>query len=200
MMYDDVEEWLADARRAIEAVDARALARAGHALAEVRYRGGTIFIAGNGGSASTANHFACDLQKATRIEGRGTRAVSLSDNAALLTAWGNDHSFDSVFAEQLRVLAGPGDAFVLFSVSGSSPNLLEAVGVAREMNLATVALLGRDGGRAVSMVDHAVIVPSDDYGWVESAHLALEHVLTCYVKRAMTERLVTNGAVEEVVR
>ena len=90
MMYDEVEEWLADARRAIESVDAAALTRAGHALAQVRYRGGTIFIAGNGGSASTANHFACDLQKATRIDGRGTRAVSLSDNSALLTAWGND--------------------------------------------------------------------------------------------------------------
>ena len=200
MMYDEVEEWLAHARRALESVDTKALTQAGQALADVRYRGGTIFAAGNGGSASTANHFACDLQKAARIEGRGTRAVSLSDNAALITAWGNDHSFDSVFAEQLRVLAGPGDAFVLFSVSGSSRNLLEAIGVARDMNLATVALLGKDGGRALSMVDHAVIVSSDDYGWVESAHLVLEHVLTNYVRQAMRERLVTNGAVEEAVR
>ena len=91
-------------------------------------------------------------------------------------------------------------SLVLFSVSGSSPNLIEALSVAREMNLITVALLGRDGGRAALIVDHAVIVESDDYGWVESAHLVLEHVLTCYVRRAMRERLVTNGAVEEVVR
>ncbi|TMQ60625.1 MAG: SIS domain-containing protein [Candidatus Eisenbacteria bacterium] len=200
MMYDEVKEWLAGARRAIEAVDVAAVARAGEALADVRFRGGTIFAAGNGGSASTANHFACDLQKATRVEGRGTRAISLSDNAALLTAWGNDLSFDSVFAEQLRLMAARGDALVLFSVSGSSPNLIEALSVAREMNLITVALLGRDGGRAALIVDHAVIVESDDYGWVESAHLVLEHVLTCYVRRAMRERLVTNGAVEEVVR
>ena len=200
MMYDEVEEWLAGARRAIESVDPAAVARAGQALAEVRFRGGTIFIAGNGGSASTANHFACDLQKATRIEGRGTRAISLSDNTALLTAWGNDLSFDSVFAEQLRLLATPGDALVLFSVSGSSPNLLEALAVAREMNLTTVALLGRGGGRAAPKVDHAVIVSSEDCGWVESAHLVLEHVLTSYVQRAMREHLVTNGAVEEMVR
>ena len=200
MMYDEVEEWLADARRAIDAVDVMAVTRAGQALADVRFRGGTIFVAGNGGSASTANHFACDLQKATRIEGRGTRAISLSDNTALLTAWGNDLSFDSVFAEQLRVMAAPGDALVLFSVSGSSPNLLEALSVARGMKLTTVALLGRDGGRAASMVDHAVVVTSDDYGWVESAHLVLEHVLTCYVRRAMKERLVTNGAMAEAAR
>lgn len=199
MMYDQVEEWLEGARKAIESVDAAAVARAGRALAEVRFRGGTIFIAGNGGSASTANHFACDLQKATRIEGRGTRAISLSDNAALLTAWGNDVSFDSVFSEQLRLLAAPGDALVLFSVSGSSPNLLEALAAAREMNLTTVALLGRGGGHAAPMVDHAIIVSSEDCGWVESAHLVLEHVLTCYVRRAMSEHLVTNGAVEEMV-
>jgi len=200
MMYDEVEEWLADARRAIEAVDVMAVTRAGQALADVRFRGGTIFVAGNGGSASTANHFACDLQKATRIEGRGTRAISLSDNTALLTAWGNDLSFDSVFSEQLRLMAAPGDALVLFSVSGSSPNLLESLSVARGMNLTTVALLGRGGGRAAAMVDHAVIVASDDYGWVESAHLVLEHVLTCYVQRAMMERLVTNGAMAEAAR
>jgi D-sedoheptulose 7-phosphate isomerase len=200
MMYDEVEEWLAHARRAIEAVDAAAVTRAGQALADVRFRGGTIFIAGNGGSASTANHFACDLQKATRIEGRGTRAISLSDNTALLTAWGNDLSFDSVFAEQLRLLATPGDALVLFSVSGSSPNLLEALSVAGEMNLTTVALLGQSGGRAALKVDHSVIVASDDYGWVESAHLVLEHVLTCYVRRAMEARLVTNGAMAVATR
>ena len=200
MMYDQVEEWLAGARKAIESVDAAAVARAGQALAEARFRGGTVFIAGNGGSASTANHFACDLQKATRIEGRGTRAISLSDNTALLTAWGNDVSFDSVFAEQLRLLAAPGDALVLFSVSGSSPNLLKALAAARKMSLTTVALLGRDGGRAAPMVDHAVIVSSEDFGWVESAHLVLAHVLTCYVRRAMSEHLVTNGAVEEMVR
>ena len=200
MMYDEVEQWLAGARRAIDSVDVAAVTRAAQALADVRFRGGTIFVAGNGGSASNANHFACDLQKATRVEGRGTRAISLSDNTALLTAWGNDLSFDSVFAEQLRLMAARGDALVLFSVSGSSPNLIEALSVAREMNLTTVALLGRDGGRAARIVDHAVIVASDDYGWVESAHLVLEHVLTCYVRRAMRERLVTNGAVEEVLR
>jgi D-sedoheptulose 7-phosphate isomerase len=200
MMYDEVGEWLADARKTIDGIDAKAVTRAGQALADVRFRGGTTFVIGNGGSASTANHFACDLQKATRVDGRGTRAISLSDNTALLTAWGNDLSFDSVFSEQLRLLAAPGDALVLFSVSGSSPNLMEALSAAEEMNLTTIALLGKDGGRAARRVDHAVIVSSDDYGWVESAHVILEHVLTCYVRHAMKERLATNGAVEEFIR
>ncbi len=200
MMYDEVEGWLVSARRALDTVDVTALTRAGQALANVRFRGGTIFVVGNGGSASTANHFACDLQKATRIEGRATRAISLSDNTALLTAWGNDLSFDEVFAEQLRILATPGDGLVLFSVSGSSPNLLAALSVADEMNLTTVGLLGKDGGRAAHRVDHAVIVSSDDYGWVESAHLVLEHVLTYYVRKASAERVVSNGAVQEALR
>jgi D-sedoheptulose 7-phosphate isomerase len=199
MMYDEVGGWLADARKTLEGIDARAVTRAGQALADARLRGGTIFVIGNGGSASTANHFACDLQKATRVDGRGTRAISLSDNTALLTAWGNDLTFDSVFSEQLRLLAAPGDALVMFSVSGSSPNLMEALSVAEEMHLTTVALLGKDGGRAARRVDHAVIVSSDDYGWVESAHLVLEHVLTCYVRSAMKERFATNG-VEEFIR
>jgi len=168
----------------IASVDAPHVAAAVRALIEVRAAGGTIFVAGNGGSASTASHFALDLQKWARTDGRGTRAISLSDSIGLITAWANDADFDRVFAEQLTTLAAPGDAFVVFSVSGSSLNLLQALEVARERQLVTVGVLGRDGGRALSLVDHAIVVNSDDYGWVESAHLVLEHVLTNALRQA----------------
>jgi len=168
-----VARWLEQAGEALAAVDARAVAGAARVLLETRARGGTVFVAGNGGSASTASHLALDLQKAA-----GTRAIALSDNVGLVTAWANDTEFARVFAEQLRVLATPADAVVVISVSGSSPNLVALLETARAMGLASVGLLGRDGGEARSLVDVAVVVPSSDYGWVETAHVALHHVLT----------------------
>lgn len=185
-----IRGWLAQASRAVESIDAAAVAGAIGALAAVRQSGGTIFVAGNGGSANTANHLALDLQKAARTNGGTSRAVSLSDNVGLITAWANDESFERVFAAQLEALARPGDALVVFSVSGSSPNLMAALRSARERGLVTVGLLGRDGGAARSVVDHAVVVPSHDYGWVESVHLVLEHVLTY----ALRDRHAAPGA------
>jgi D-sedoheptulose 7-phosphate isomerase len=174
-----VRAWLTEAARAIQAIDAKAVADAAAALAAVRARGNTIFVAGNGGSASTASHLVLDLQKATRANGKpGTRALALSDNMGLVTAWGNDVDFERVFAEQLQVLGSVGDGLVVISVSGSSPNLLALLECARDMRLVTVGLLGESGGKARSLVDHAVLVPSGDYGWVESAHVVLHHVLT----------------------
>jgi D-sedoheptulose 7-phosphate isomerase len=153
-------------------------------LAEARGEGRTIFIAGNGGSASTASHFALDLQKAGGSSTVMTRALSLSDNMGLITAWGNDTSFDQVFVEQLRRVGQPGDVLVVVSVSGNSPNLLEALDWARSNKMGTLGLLGKDGGKALASVDSAVVVPSDDYGWVESAHLALHHILTYALRDA----------------
>ena len=172
-----IARWLEEAGHALAAVDPQAVNRAARALVEVRARGGTIFTAGNGGSASTASHLALDLQKAG-----GTKALALSDNVGLITAWANDTTFDRVFAEQLRMLGGSGDAVVVISVSGSSPNLIALLKQARTMQLTTVGLLGRDGGEARALVDVAVVVPSDDYGWVETAHVALHHVLTYAIR------------------
>lgn len=170
--------WLAEASRVVGSVDATMVARAVEALGSVWERGRTVFLAGNGGSAATASHFALDLQKSARRDGAPSRAVSLTDSVGLITAWGNDVSFERVFAEQIRALAEPGDALVVISVSGSSPNLIAALRAAREKDLITVGLLGKDGGAARALVDHAVVVSSQDYGWVESTHLVLEHVIT----------------------
>jgi len=173
-----VQSWLAEAARVIASVDPVEVAAAVQALADVQAARGTIFTAGNGGSASTASHFALDLQKWARRDGRGMRAISLSDSIGLITAWANDTDFERVFSEQLATLGAPGDALVVFSVSGSSPNLLAALETARERQIVTVGVLGKDGGRARALVDHAVVVRSEDYGWVESAHLVLDHVMT----------------------
>jgi D-sedoheptulose 7-phosphate isomerase len=184
-----VSEWLRTCADVLTAIDPSSLGRASEALIETRQRGGTIFTAGNGGSAATASHLALDLQKAGRAPGgRGTRALSLSDSMGLVTAWGNDTSYDRVFAEQLEVLAEAGDALVVISVSGSSPNLVTLLETARRLQVRSIGLLGRTGGKARLLVDIPVLVPSDDYGWVESAHVVLHHVLTYAVRDAAIER------------
>ena len=177
--------WLREAAQVIAGIEADAVGRAAAVLVDAWKRDAGIFIAGNGGSAATASHLALDLQKAGRSPGgRAPRAISLADNAGLVTAWANDVSFDRVFAEQLEALARPGDALVVISVSGSSPNLVNAVAAAQGLGLASVGLLGRTGGALRDAVDVAVLVPSDDYGWVESAHVALHHILTYAVREA----------------
>ncbi len=181
--------WLDAAAGLLRAIDPAAVAKAAEALCQVRARGGTIYTAGNGGSAATASHLALDLQKAARTpSGSGTRAVCLSDSVGLITAWGNDTAFDRVFAEQLEILGQPGDGLVVISVSGSSPNLLPLLELARDRDILSVGLLGRDGGRARELVDVSVVVPSDDYGCVESAHVALHHVLTYAVRASASAR------------
>jgi len=162
----------------LAALDHEAIAGAIEALVRVRSDGGTIFTCGNGGSAGTASHLALDLQKAARGTQNTTRALCLSDNVGLLTAWANDADFETVFAQQLAVLARPGDALLVISVSGSSPNLVRALEEARRLELVTVGLLGKDGGAARRLCDHSVIVRDHDYGWVESAHVVLHHLVT----------------------
>lgn len=177
--------WLREAAESIRGIDPAAVEQAAAVLIEARRLDGTIFVAGNGGSAATASHLALDLQKAGRAQGgRGTRAISLADSMGLVTAWGNDTDFDRVFAEQLEVLGRPGDALVIVSVSGSSPNLMALISTARSLGVRTVGLLGRTGGKARDLVDVAVLVPSDDYGWVESAHVVLHHALAYAVREA----------------
>lgn len=174
----EVTRWMSEAAGVIVGIDIGEVERACEALRRVRAADRAIFVAGNGGSATSASHMAADLQKAASPNRMRTRAVSLSDNLASITAWGNDVSFDNIFSEQLQSLAQPDDALVLISVSGSSPNLVNAARAARGMGVRTVGLLGRDGGALASLVDHAVIVRSEDYGWVESAHVVLLHVFT----------------------
>jgi D-sedoheptulose 7-phosphate isomerase len=184
-LRNGIADWLSMAAEVIARIDTEGLYRAAEVLVATRSRGGTIFTAGNGGSAATASHLALDLQKAGRAPGgRGTRALSLADNMGLVTAWGNDTSYDRVFAEQLEVLAAPGDALVVVSVSGSSPNLVTLLEAAKRHRVISVGLLGRTGGAARELVDCPVLVPSDDYGWVESAHIVLHHVLTYAVRDA----------------
>jgi histidinol-phosphate phosphatase family protein len=147
----------------------------------------TVFIVGNGGSASTASHMENDLSKQALIPGRKPlRAHALTDNVESLTAIANDTGYENVFAAQLRTHARAGDLLILISCSGNSPNLIKAIEIAKRLGVTTMAFGGFDGGRTRDLCDHYVHVPSYDYGHVESTHLLIEHLLTKLLLNAGT--------------
>jgi len=153
-------------------------------MSECWRKGATVFVCGNGGSASTAEHFVNDLCKATLIDGLPRlRAVSLSSNISLITAWANDTSYSNIFAEQLRNLQRKGDILFVISASGNSDNIIEASRVAKEAGNTVIGLLGFDGGRAAELSDISLIVDSYDYGIVEGTHSFLCHLITNALKK-----------------
>jgi D-sedoheptulose 7-phosphate isomerase len=138
--------------------------------------GGTLFFAGNGGSAADAQHLATEyVVRYHADQRRALRAVALTTDASALTAAANDFGFEQVFARQLEGLARPGDVLVVHSTSGNSRNLVVAVEAASELEVLTVALLGGDGGVLAPLVDHAFIVADARVNHVQEMHLAIQH-------------------------
>ncbi len=163
----------------IAAVDLMAVAAAAEALRSARERGATVYVAGNGGSATTASHMVTDLMFGRGLPEPGLRVVGLTDNLAVITATANDVSYGEVFARQLRRLAKPGDVVILISASGHSPNVVRAAEVARDLDAIVIGFTGFDGGRLVGLSDVSVHVrsPLDAYGPVEDIHLIVNHML-----------------------
>ena len=183
---DALEDHISDVRRVLAEISSDAVERVVDVILNAHRQMQHVYIIGNGGSASTASHFACDLSKATIVEGqRRLRVTSLTDNMALLTAWANDSSYDMVFAEQLSSLLNAGDVVIAISASGNSPNMLEAIRVAGMRGAITVGLVGFTGGSLIRGVDLAVHVPSHSYGVVEDCHLVLEHAITASTRSAL---------------
>jgi len=139
--------------------------------------GGQILICGNGGSAAEAQHLAGELMGRYKRERRGLPAVALTADTALLTCIGNDYRFEDVFARQVHALGRPGDILVVFTTSGNSPSALNALVAAREIGVRSIAFLGRDGGKALSLADHALLVPHPDTARVQEGHQFLMHCL-----------------------
>lgn len=191
------ERYLRDFDRLLTGVDVEAIARIVGFLRTARDDGGTIYIAGNGGSAATASHWANDLGKATKCAGRGPiRVMCLSDNTPWLTALANDEGYERVFAGQLENFAVPGDVLAVLSASGNSRNLVEAVELANERRLVTVAFLGFDGGALKEVVSEYLWLPTDEgaYGLVESAHAVLcDIVTTCLMEDTDATRAVAGA-------
>jgi len=159
----------------------------------------TVFLFGNGGSAALASHFACDLGKGTIVHGNGRkrfRAVALTDNVPLMTAWANDACYDEVFAEQLQNLVAHGDIAFAISGSGNSPNVLRALEVAQAAGLSTIGLTGFQGGKMKSLCDLCVVVPSDNMQVIEDFHLSVCHSLFVVIRNALQERKLAAGVAQ----
>ena len=170
----------------LDQLDYAAIDRVGGLLEAARLHGRTIFIVGNGGSAATASHLACDLALGPRgLGGKAYRAISLSDNNALLTAAGNDVGYETVFSEQLKTLLAPDDVVLAISASGNSPNIIEAVEYANRVGAMTIALTGFDGGRLRHVAREYIHIatPKGDYGPVEDLHLMVNHLISSYLVR-----------------
>ncbi len=185
-----VPEYIDGFVRVLDSIDQHDIQNVIDRIVSAYREGRQLFIAGNGGSAATASHAATDFGKTMlgrHVDplARRFRVISLVDNLALLTAYGNDVGFDSIFAEQLRMLAHPDDVLMVISASGNSPNIIEALDAARELGVGTIGLLGCDGGQALSRTDHAVTVRSAQFGYIEDAHVVIMHLITEALKKAV---------------
>lgn len=167
-------------------------------LHAARMHGKQIFIMGNGGSASTASHFVCDLGKNTRHPGwPNFKAIGLADNMAIFSAYANDEGYESVFRNQLASLLMSGDVVIGISASGNSPNVLGAMELARNRGAITIGFTGFDGGRLAKLVDVNLHVASDSIEQVEDIHLILEHLIT-KVLREEVQRVTSARELEEL--
>jgi len=144
----------------------------------------TVYVFGNGGSAASASHLMCDINKGASATGDSTRprVMALTDNASLITAWANDFGYERIFSEQLKTFIKPRDVAFAISTSGDSPNVLLALETAREYGAMTVGLGGYQGGQMKSLCDVCAIVPSDNVQLVEDLHHAMIHSIFVAVR------------------
>ena len=154
-------------------------------LLSARESGATIFFIGNGGSASTASHFANDLAFGTHEYEKPFKAISFTDNVSVLTALGNDYGYGEIFVRQLKVYAEKGDVVVGISASGNSQNLINAFNYAKSSGIKTMALTAFDGGRMKVIADNCIHIPTEDkeYGPAEDVHMILDHLICSYLMR-----------------
>jgi D-sedoheptulose 7-phosphate isomerase len=193
----DVSSYLDELSATIAQLPVASVERLAEVFLGAHSRGRTIFLFGNGGSASLASHLSCDLAKGTAsASGAGRlRTVSLTDNVALITAWANDTRYDGIFSQQLENLLNPGDVAFAISGSGNSPNVLLALDFARRAGAVTAGITGFQGGKMKPLCDVCVVVPSENMQIIEDLHLSIAHAVFRVVRRRMEMPLRQSAAV-----
>ena len=151
--------------------------KATSAVIECLSRRGKILIAGNGGSAADAQHFAAEIVGRYRRERVGYPAVALTTDTSIITAWSNDYSFRTLFSRQIEALGSRGDVFVGISTSGNSKNIISAVRQAKKQSITTVCLLGNKGGSLAGLCDISIMVPSKNTPRIQEVHIIIIHTL-----------------------
>jgi D-sedoheptulose 7-phosphate isomerase len=165
-----------------------AVVKVADAMTRCLRSGNKILFFGNGGSAADAQHLAAELSGRFLKERKSLSGWALTTNSSVLTAIGNDYSFDDVFARQVQGIGSADDLAFAISTSGNSANVLRAVSVARDQKLVTVGLTGRTGGNLPSAVDHCICIPNDQTPRVQEAHILTGHILCELIEEALFEQ------------
>ena len=187
---EEITKYITLLQLTIDQLPKETIARVIDLLHSARLSGRQVFIMGNGGSASTATHFVCDLAKNTRKDGwPHFKAIGLSDNMAIFSAYANDEGYENVFSQQLANLVMPDDIVIAISASGNSGNVLNAIMFAKSQNALTIGFTGFDGGHLASSVDINLHVNSNIIEHVEDVHLVLEHIIV----KSLKERVQTDN-------
>lgn len=190
-MPPSLDAWLSDAESLLAATRRAdfgpAMDRAVAATAAALAAGRPLLVCGNGGSAADALHITGELVGRFLRERRALRAICLNADLAVLTAWSNDHGFDTVFARQVEAHAEPGGVLLALSTSGNSPNVVKALEAARARGMATIGLTGQGGGRMAPLCDHLFAVPSTSTPAVQQVHLCLYHCFCAGVEAAIAD-------------
>ena len=144
-----------------------------------------VILFGNGGSAADAQHIAAEFVGRFALDRAALPALALSVNTSCITAIGNDYGFDLVFARQIEALGQAGDVAIGISTSGNSPNVIQAVSLAKKMGLHTIALCGNGGGKLKNAVDHCICVPSNETPRIQECHILIGHIISELVEKAI---------------
>ncbi|QNN24898.1 SIS domain-containing protein [Planctomycetales bacterium ZRK34] len=178
-------------REVFDRVDAAAIDAYADCIFDTWRNRRRVFLCGNGGSAYTASHHVADYVKTASVEGQPRlHAISLNDNLGLLTALGNDVSYDDIFVWPLDAYeAKAGDVLVAISCSGNSPNVVKAVQWAKDHGVTTVCLTGFSGGKIGDLADIHIHFPSDNYGVIEDCQMSVGHI----VAQALQQRIANTS-------
>lgn len=199
---DHTQSYIIELKQVLDNLPAAVIEQAIDILHEARLENKQVFILGNGGSASTASHFVCDLGKNTRVKGAASfRVIGLTDNMALFSALANDEGYENVFAQQLASHLQAEDVVIGISTSGNSKNVINAVHLAKTMGAKTLGFTGFNSGELGSIVDLDLHVPSNSIEHVEDVHLVLEHLITKALREKALNMVVSDqslGVISEI--
>jgi D-sedoheptulose 7-phosphate isomerase len=189
-MENHITQYLSDIRSVLTQLGPLEINHIVRALHSARLEGRTVFLLGNGGSSATASHWANDLCKGTaRADLPRLRAIALTDNVPLITAWANDTAYENIFREQLANFLRPQDVVIGISGSGNSPNVLNAITYAHSQGAQTIGLTGFRGGRLKDLVDLCLIVPSNSMEQIEDVHMIVAHTVSTSLRLFETESI-----------
>lgn len=182
---NQIQRYISDLQTTLDLLPIQSINKAISILHDARLRKRNIFVMGNGGSASTASHIACDLAKNTRVSTiPHIKITEITDNSAIFSAYGNDEGYENVFVQYLANFLEPDDIVIGISTSGKSLNVLKAIEYSNQIKAFTIGMTGFDGGKLKSIVNTNIHIPSNCIEQIEDIHLIIGHIF-CTELRAL---------------